>query len=92
MEMNQAVWCKTRTGITNASDSTLSHNFLIVDMMASPVNGRLSIALGDKLLQVGIKSFVGFTKQVNGCRRQFFCCCEAVTLDSGREPLEPTTN
>ena len=65
MEMNQAVWCKTRAGITSVSDSILSH----VDMMASPVNGRLQLALGDKLLKVGIKSFVGFTKQVHGCRR-----------------------
>ena len=30
--------------------NTLSHNFLL---MASPVNGLLYIALGDKLLQVG---------------------------------------
>ena len=43
-------------------------NFLLA-LMASPVNGRLSIAFGDKLLQVGIKSIIGFTKQVHGCRR-----------------------
>ena len=44
--------------------SSLSHNFL---SMASPVNGHLQIALGDKLRQVGIKSFIGFTKQVQAC-------------------------
>ena len=63
--MNQAVWCKTRAGITSVSDIAQ----FVVDMMASPVNGRLQIALGDKLLQVGINSFFGFTKQVHGCHR-----------------------
>ena len=53
-------------------------------------NSDSTLSLGDKLLQVGIKSFVGFTEEVHSCRK--FFCCEAVTLDGGQEPLEPTTN
>ena len=70
MEMKQAAWSKPRGLQVSVSDSTLSHNFLL---MSSQVNGLLQIALGDiKLLQVGIKSFIGFTKQVHGCGRWNF--------------------
>ena len=55
------------------------------------VDGSTGLAgLGDKLLQVGIKSFIGFTKRVHGYPKWKFFVVRRWW--STREPLEPTTN
>ena len=66
MEKDQAVWCKTLGSHVSVSDSTFH---FIVQFLVDGFASLRTFFIKDKLLQVGIKSFIGFTKQVHGSRR-----------------------